>query len=374
MAKRKLKISDKKFKIVKPLKSSGDKSVYGFSSQLDETAIGKAIESAGEKMPSFVLSKIEIHPSKFCNLKCSCCYGAKLAPEILEGENLSLESIDNTLEDVKENFSQNPLIILSGSYSEPLMHPKLNKIIGSLGKNKFRFGLYTNGLLMKEGLMESLLESAESLSSEKPCFVSFNIFGSLNVGRFVRELSPIIEKLSKKRDRLEDKLEIDAPIIVPKQLCNYDFLYEVIGRLESFGVDNVRLTLPWNQLGKIKTKKYESISKKELKRVLEVFRDLERDFDSVRIRSPQETRKHKKCYAMSMGASIGPNGNVYPCPEVSNPFREQLSYGNITKKKFSEIWQSEEHLRLFERLDPKKEGCLCCPAYDDINYLCSQLK
>lgn len=370
------KTTSKNFKIARELKPSEDKSVYGFGSHLDKDSIREAINYSNGHMPSFFLSKIEFHPSGFCNLKCPHCYGEKLAPEYCNKRNIPIETIEEVLKDVKVNLPDtSPLIILSGSYSEPLMHPKLNRIIDSIGERNFRFGLYTNGLQMKDELINGLLEAANNSSSEKPCFISFDVSGSLNVDRFIRELSPIMEQILKKRRGLENKLEVDAPLIISQKNNSYDFWYGIVGRLESIGVDNIRLSIPWNKIDGIQTRKYESIPKKELIKTMEVFHDLERDFEKVRIRYPQQTRIHKKCYAMSISLTISPEGEVYPCPEVSIlPLKDRFSYGNVHEKKLSEIWQSKEHFELFERLNPKEGNCLCCPVYDEFNLLCEQLK
>ncbi len=66
------------FQIEKPIKKNDDKSAYGFGNW-DYDSILQAIEQLKTgNMPRFILSKVEIHPSGFCNLSCPSCSGCKL--------------------------------------------------------------------------------------------------------------------------------------------------------------------------------------------------------------------------------------------------------------------------------------------------------
>ncbi|MBM3234175.1 radical SAM protein [Candidatus Pacearchaeota archaeon] len=364
-------MKSKIFNIERPLKESDDKSAYGFLSRLDKEVIKEAIEKSYPNMPNFCLSKVEIHPSGFCNLKCKFCYGKKLAPQ--KRINLSTKKIKEVLENIRKNFpNKDILIILSGLYSDPLTHQDIKKIIKLLGDYKFRFGIYTNGLLIDNSLMKVIIDSAYKSNSPKPSYISFNIAASLISYQFKRIL-PLIKKLFKKNKQIGNRLEINTPIVVPKKAFNYDLLFNIIKELDLAGVDNIRLSLPWIQHDRNKIEKYVSLSKEDYEKSINFFYEMQRHFKKVRVREPQNLGKFPKCFAMSMSLSISPEGNVYPCPETSSPiFKKEFSFGNIHKNKISEIWKSKKHLNVFSKLNPNKSRCLCCPVNGEFNSLCKQ--
>ncbi|MFH1823100.1 MAG: radical SAM protein [archaeon] len=196
--------------------------IYDFQDNWNKKSIKKAINNSKNKIPSFSLSKIEIHPAGTCNQSCKMCYGKLLAPK--KRVNLSAKDINSLLLDIRKNMpNENPLIILSGLYSEPLTNPKIKEILKYIGGYNFRFGLYTNGLLMDDEIIGLLIKN--SLNSKKEdSFVSFNITSSLLSGDF-EKLIKIIKKLSTKR-KSESGLQINAPILIVKP--NYKFFKSII--------------------------------------------------------------------------------------------------------------------------------------------------
>src|SRR3989338_8689613 len=119
-----LKMAKEKFNVQRIPKDGEDKSVYGFPGLWDDGAIRQAVQEAEGNMPNFQLSKVEFHPSGYCNLKCPFCYGEKLASD--RRSMLPESAVRNVLGDIRENFpGENPLIVVAGLYSEPFTHPEI---------------------------------------------------------------------------------------------------------------------------------------------------------------------------------------------------------------------------------------------------------
>lgn len=363
------KLNTQKYPIERPPKEDDDKSAYGFKDLWDENSISNAIkESRPEQtIPNFILSKLEIHPAGNCDLNCNFCYGKKLAPK--KRTNLSLRAIDNLLVDIRKNMpDEEPFIVLSGLYSEPLTHPNIKEILKKLGGYGFRFALYTNGLLIDEELINILLESATKSNLPKPSYISFNISAALENKKF-EEILSIIKKLSQKRTK-EHKLEINVPIIVFSEQRNYNVLKKIVDKLSEAGVDNIRLSFPLQYRVPGENKNYKPISRKNYKKTMEIFEKLKKEFEKVKIRYIQEPEGCCKCFAMSMALTIDSNGEVYPCPETASQFYKRFSCGNIVKKRFSDIWHNKKHKNLFNSFNPKIEKCVCCPIDGKFNDLC----
>jgi len=363
------KIKIKKYPIERFPNEKDDKSAYGFKDLWDENSVSKAIKESKLKgdISNFILSKLEIHPAGSCNLDCGFCYGKKLAPK--KRTDLPLEAINNLFADIRKNMpDEEPFIVLSGLYSEPLTHPNIKEILKKIGDYGFRFALYTNGLLIDEEMINILLESASKSNMPKPNYISFNISATLDSKKFEEMLS-VIQKINKKRTE-KHKLNINAPVIVFPEQRNYNILKKIISKLDKAGTDNVRLSFPWKHRTPKKNRGYEPISKEEYKKTLEIFELLKKEFRKVKIRYIEEPNGYSRCFALSMALTIDSKGNIYPCPETAFPFYKKLSYGNITKEKISKIWHGKKHINLFKSFNPKMEKCVCCPVDEKFNNLC----
>ena len=364
----------KKISIQKKPKENDDLSVYGFESLWNKEAIRPAIKDSKKRkeMPKFFLDKIEIHPAAKCNLHCNFCHWSKL--HFKNKENLQKNILKkNVFESIRRDMpDENPLIILSGIYSEPLVHPEIINIINTIGKNQFRFGLYTNGLLMTEEIMDSILESAAKTKLNKPSYVSFNVSANVSANSFGKSLIPTIKKLAKKRklSHQEKTLHINTPIVVAPGEHDYNTLCHIIESLQEAGVDNIRLTTSWYNPEPNKTKTQNNPTLKNLEK-------LEKKYSKkvkIRIRNIYNSKNFNHCFAMTSAMTIDPTGNVYPCAETANPIFSKSSYGNIYQNKISKIWKGEKHKKLFTSLNPKNNKCACCPSDNKFNKFCNSCK
>lgn len=358
-----------KFKFRNALVNNVDVSPYSFQLYWDKNSIKNAIENSkkNKDLPNFYLSKIEIHPTSFCNMNCRYCYGSNLRPK--EKEEIDLIVVENMLKDIRENMpNEQPLIILSGLYSEPLAHSKIKEIIKLIGDYEFRFAVYTNLLLLDDELIKILVYSAGKNKDAMPSYLSINASSSLESGR----VELLLEKIKKINDyNKQKKLQVNANILFLED--KHQAIKNIIKEFDIMGVDNLRISIPWNKINENSQLKY-SLNKKEYAEKAKILENLKKLSGIITIRTPENNFQTEKCYVMSLSLSIDSSGYVYPCPErTSQVFRKKFSYGNIAEKPLSKIWRSEEHKKLWRRINPKKENCSCCPLYARLNEFCENL-
>jgi len=198
--------------------------------------------AAREEPPRFCLSKIEIHPSGSCNLKCPFCYGQNLAPLPRDRKDLPNGTMTKIVTNVHDEMpEENPLFVFAGMYSEPLLHPEVVDALKKIGEYGFRFGIYTNGLLMSPNIQNAIIDNANKTSTEKLSFVAFDITASLVSNKFYRELVPIIEHLVNMKNNSECRLQVNTPILAINRKSDHITLYPVVRTLKNIGVDTIRL-------------------------------------------------------------------------------------------------------------------------------------
>lgn len=235
------------------------------------------------------------------------------------------------------------------------------------------FGIYTNGLLMSPNIQNAIIDNANKTSTEKPSFVAFDITASLVSDKFYRELVPIIEHLVNMKNNSKCRLQVNTPILAINGKSDHITLYPVVRTLKNIGVDTIRLSFPWSLHESGEVEEYGFLKKEEYHRAVKIFKELESDFSEVvSIREPQQ-KPFNHCFVMRQTIAVSPEGDVFPCPEVCVPvFKNDLSYGNVTKKNISALWDSRSHQEKFLAFNPRNHKCSCCPVDWDFNKLCAQ--
>jgi radical SAM protein with 4Fe4S-binding SPASM domain len=363
----------KKFTILKKPEKLNKYNTYMLEDLFDKKSIKQAIQQSKIKklIPNFKLSKIEIHPSGECNMNCELCYGKKLAP--VKRSYLSSKVIkQNILEDVRKKLSEeDPTIIISGLYSEPLKNPEIKNILKEIIKYGFRFGLYTNGALLDDEIIDTLTKNLYKKNNNLPSYISINISASMFSNNLLEKVLDSIKKLVEKRNKNKSFLQINAVFYC---FCkDVGFLEKTVKKLKTIGVDNIRFSIPWERHTLEGLDKSQKFSKKQIQETIKIFKSLKSKFpEKVKIREYKTSKSNnEKCFSMTCSISISPEGDIYPCPELCSPyFKKRFSYGSVLKNKISDIWQSKEHKYMFNNINPKKENCTCCPFNQKFNSLC----
>lgn len=340
---------------------------YNLLNQLDILSINECLsKTRGNKsIPNFTLDKVEIMPTSICNYRCNFCYGYYLKTKLgfSSRKELSLKIIEkNILENLRKDkkfLAQDPIIILGGLYSEPLAYSNIIQLIKLLGKYRFRFAIYTNGFFLDENLSKLICENSLLAKNLKPSYISFNFTASF-LHNDHRNLIQKIKNLVKLRNKINPHFQINVPIIIDqnKKIFKNKELKQISKTLLHIGVDAIRYSLPQEPI----KPQYKFFTEKLL---IQPKKDEEK---RIYFRLPN--KPFNKCFVMTTSLSIDPTGNVYPCSQTCHPYFKRLSFGNIKKKKLSEIWKNQAHNRLFKTFNPQLVSCRCNVVDEQFNRTC----
>ncbi len=312
--------------------------------------------------PIFGLERVEIHPTSNCQYKCSFCYGKNFKNR--NKSELSLSYIDNNiLKPIIRNknlLKHDPIIILAGLFSEPLLYSEIDALINLLGKYKLRFAVYTNGLSLNNSLSEIICNNALQIGGSSKCYISFNISASILHDNY----SLLLKKIKfflKIRNKMKAPIIINLPILIENDLLSKINLPKIQKDLLKISVDRIRYSIPQKPINLISLKlKYANLITK-----------LKKDGgDKVYIRS--RSGKHfDKCFVALNTISIDSFGNVYPCSQTCSKIFNKLSYGSIKKDKISEIWYNKKHMALYNNFVNIRCYCRCNHADNQFNSILS---
>lgn len=351
--------------IKKEIRTSNNDYPYDGAVKWNTDFIKDTIKKAKTKsiLPDFGLERVEIQPTSLCQYNCPFCYGINLKDK---------KRIDLPLENIKKNIFQSiredkklskydPIIILAGLYSEPLLYPEKIKLIEMLGKYNFRFGIYTNGNIMDNEVMRAICVSAKLAKSKRTSYVSFNISGAFLQGHY-DSLARKIREFTKIRNETKSPVKINIPILIDGKNLSRKDLIKIQDEMINIGVDNIRYSIP-----QIPVSSNNFINTEYTKLIKELRK---RGSDKIYIRSKLD-KQFNRCFIMANTLSIDCEGNVYPCSQTCSSLFNKLSYGSVSKKELSEIWNSREHQNLFYNFDETVVYCRCNPVDDQFNTICS---
>ncbi len=321
---------------------------------------------ANSSLPDFKLERVEIHPTSLCQFSCPFCYGLNL--KNTNKIELPLFYIkNNILKDIRNNkelSKYDPIIILAGLHSEPLLYKDKLELIKLLGKYNFRFSIYTNGECLDSNTMHVIFQSARLSKNKKLNYISFNITASILHNHY-NSLVKSIEEFIKLKNKEKAPIQVNIPILIYDDFFSKKDLFQIQEKMLSIGVDKIRYSVPQEPVSN-----KNSINTKNIKFIKELEK---RGYDKVYVGS-KSGRQFDKCYVMANTVSIDYCGNVYPCSQTCCSFFSKFSYGSIKKKKLSEIWQSKKHRDLFNNFDDLLKYCRCNTADNQFNTICSSFE
>lgn len=339
---------------------------------------------AGEVLPPY---EVLIHPSSSCNLRCAWCIGdhvplelwdeeadeprvieaAKFAderlPDRLDPESmlrLAQELVDyrvsssvDTPDGPREETFGVRNVSFSGLIGEPLVARRaLVPTMHLLADNGLRVGIFTNGVLIDERVMEALLRIGYvhlSLDAATP-----ETYGRLKLGgrpagelRFRRALANLQAICEERRRRPGCSLEVNASFVLYPE--NHEEVYDAAVLLREAGVDTLRL--------KRDNSGDRPLSPPQRRRVAELVgrirADLEdEDFRLIEIHRLDDDgemrRTFSRCSITNLMAAIGSDGCMYPCNYHPRP--GGVAYGNVIEEGFRSVWEGSRRRQLRERL------------------------
>jgi MoaA/NifB/PqqE/SkfB family radical SAM enzyme len=314
-------------KRLKGLPISG-KMRYAFSTVLGETTRTRVFKNYGLRL-------VEISLTDRCQCRCKHCFAATQQP-LPEKEELSTSEVKILIDDLSELKVTE--VCFSGG--EPLLRNDVLELVSYAHRKGLVSRLITNGILLDEKMVIALKSAGInwcSISIDNPKREQHDAFR-----RYPGCYEKAIEGLS---NLVANNIPCSIITVARKALIYSGELDELVKIGKRIGVAVVRINFPV-PIGRFLNQDNETLNLEERERVRGLLK-----YGNVVMENPSEGTK---CTAAVTKVNVLPNGDVTPCVFVP------LSYGNIRRSRFQQIWSAmQEYNKQF-----KATGY--CPMCDPI--------
>ncbi len=290
-----------------------------------------------------------------CNLKCIHC-GSDCKQDFTEPEMPFKDFIKVTSEIRKQYNPNNIMIVFTGG--EPLIRKDLELCGEELLKQGYNWGMVTNGVLLSEKRLLSLIDSG--LSS-----VTISLDGFEENHNWMRN-SICFNDVIKAIKMLVKQKRIIFDVVTCVNKKNIHELSELKKYLISIEVKKWRL-FTISPIGRAKNNPELLISNSQLKMLLDFIKN-SRQENEIQVsyecegfvgKYEMEVRNNYFfCRAGINIASILSDGSISACPNIDR----QFSQGNIYKNNFLEIWNNQFEI-MRNRKWMKNDICLKCNVF-----------
>jgi len=309
-----------------------------------------------EKMKSDLLTphSIELHLTSVCNYDCyHCSYANRRKSAVY----LESEIVERLVDDLK---TINPRGVYFSGGGEPTALKNWDKYIEQLSSNKIETALITNGSLIKQHhipILSKLNYIAISIYSTKNN-VAQEITGNKKINHSFA--------LPKEIHKQNGKVVVGARCVINKY--NYTEVVDIYNKAIVSGYDYLifipeidyesrGICLTIDQINKM-VKIVSSSHIDDRKTNLSSLAGNDFNFYSKK----NEVYKQIDCQAIKLrtNAFVNYDGGVYLCqPDIGN---QEYCIGNINDERFIEIWNSEKHKNIIEKLEKRWRigGCENC--------------
>jgi len=310
--------------------------------------------------------QVELHPGAHCGpFRCQYCYGKE---QVLSNGSLTLDEYKLLLDDLLASARVLPFIEMSGIASDPLTYPEITELVRLIKEKGFHFGIHTKGHFLNKELMELL--------NKEPTAGNFI---TISIDSASPEVYNRLHGISSAKSEVYDSTKEKVSILYSQKLMkdsrlqiNLTYLLFRINSkeadIEKFiktyqkSADILRFSVP--QVPNI-ANSIDFLSENE---VTQIFQKLERrENDKVQILNFRESSRNQNfeiCWAQRFNATIDKAGNVFPCPQVALKNYMDLSWGNIKKQRFWDIWDSEKRNRMMSA-SVEDMKCRVCDRKDE---------
>lgn len=339
-----------------------------------------AANVAGEVLPPY---EVLVHPSSGCNLRCQWCIGDHVPLEIWD----SRREILTVLEASKEAPERLPDVLAdpsammklarelvgyrkTGTYrsggvdrtaefgvravsfwgliGEPLVARRaLVPVIGHLLGEGMRVGLFTNGVLMDDPVIDVLVGAAYvnlSLDAATADTYARLKFRDHPVGRakFERAVANLTA-LAQRRRAAGSELEINVSFILYPG--NYHEVYDAAVLAKRAGADRIRLKRDISG-----ERLLDAIQRERAAVLIGRIREelVDDSFALVEIHKLDYLdgleRTFPVCSITDLVAAVGSDGCLYPCNYHPRP--GGASYGSVVETSFAQVWEGEQRARI----------------------------
>lgn len=340
-----------------------------------------AATADGTVLPPY---EVLIHPSSACNLRCVWCIGDHVPIElwdpnvseltILEAAKTAHDRLDDTLvgpdammkliRDIvsyrvsaayrEQGIEQTrefrvEAVSFSGLIGEPLVARRaLAPAIRVLLDADVRVGLFTNGVLMDEAMIDVLVRTSYvhvSLDAGTPRTYARVKFGGRAAGeiKFAQALANLRQLVQRRSEMPDSQLDINSSFIIYPE--NFHELFDAAVLLRDVGVDRMRLKQDISG-DRLLDESQRRVAASHIERIRDEL--VCEDFQLLEVHKINELtgqeRRFNRCSITDMMAAVGSDGHLYPCNYHPRP--GGASYGSTIDTSFQEVWEGAQRLRM----------------------------
>lgn len=314
------------------------------------------------------LTKVQIHPTHHCNLKCIFC-----DVPIRNAKRIDLPE-DKWISVTRELCKLNPQTVTISGGGEPLLRINLLlTVIKMLYSHEIGIELITNGTLISDDMAKTIAECCDDYRTSLHAT-------SIKIDEFLRGMKSSIElsfegikKIVYWKNKMKrENPKIDIAMVITQ--FNVNEIEKMIKKASSLGVNKVSLRIvhKWGEKYRPSQKQMEDL-KKNLKKYenlaaknnLNLFYDFLVDnvfSETNEINVKTEIPKSQPlCMLPFREIVIFADGRVAPCCNFIIEPEESMAIDSIKKKTLSEVWFGEKfnYLRRMMKKDEDKLPKTC---------------
>ncbi|MEK6913858.1 MAG: radical SAM protein [Nanoarchaeota archaeon] len=302
-----------------------------------------------QKEENFPCIYIEFGPTSACNHKCIHCYVQEVVkkPTFLDTKIY--------LRFMREIGKYGVKAIVLGGCGEPLLHPASVQAIETAVKNGVDVGILTNGVMIKEEDIPSLMENLT--------YIRFSINGGSAKSYSTIHRCPSsdynkVKKIMKKCIEYRNKNKSKCTLGVYSLISDVNLLEikDWVKEVKTMGFDymiikpptpglNGKVFVKQAELDKVKPYLKEIMGMQDKNFQVMVRTDLFEDKGCLK-------REYQQCLGLPFMCVVDSEGGVYSC----NWFwgNEKFKYGDLNKQAFQEIWEGEKKKEIIKKVTSSK--------------------
>lgn len=283
----------------------------------------------------------EISPSGTCNHRCIYC-----ALDFMEYQSRFLDK-----EVLKERLSEMSSLglksIMYAGEGEPLLHRDIGEIINHTKKVDVDVAITTNGVLLKEGFVESTLENITWIKvsingATKETYAKIHKTNPDNFDRVMENMSYAVELRQNKGYKCALGMQL---ILLPE---NWHEAEPLAQKAKDIGMDYLVIK-PYSQHPLSRTTRYKDIKYSDYLHLSDKLSTFNNSNFSVifRVNTMKKwdkgQRSYNQCLALPFWSYIDAGGSVWGCSAYLG--EERFHYGNLYQSSFKDIWEGEERVK-----------------------------
>ena len=312
--------------------------------------------------------ELEVSLTNACNHRCIFC-----ALDYMGYSPIMMDK-DMLIPNLKELATKGVKSIIYAGEGEPLLNKSTPEIINKTKEYGIDAALSTNGVLLTPEVSKECLKSLTWIrfSTAGIREETYEKVQSKNKGDLQKVLSNMQEAVKVKRDQKASTTLGVQLLLLPD---NKDEIVEMGKELRKIGVDYFTIK-PFSQHPQ--STHILQVDYKEMLGMEKEVKELETDDFKIyfRAHSMQKLeckREYKQCLGLPFMAHVDAKGDVWPCLVFIG--REELSYGNLYKESFVQIWEGERRKKVmdyFAQMDLEKNCRELC-RLDEMNKYLDEL-